>query len=225
MPSSTNSSTNSSNLHLLSHASSSLPTTADAGTQTARPEIVLPGLTLTPYECGFSALDLFRLACVKSPKFANRVKQIAQMSTLEKFEKIALIRQHLSRLVSTLTVPPEQSLPASNSSPDASNTPNTPNTPTNTTNTTNTTNAATPPTSNSTATSSVPYRRRMPCSKKEGNCAGAYVVMPNGRFHGAHATTGCSGVPVLVDHPSRACRAMKRKHAHAATDECEPCDD
>ena len=121
------------------------------------------------------------------------------MSGLSKEEKILLLRTHMRAVIAHLTVPSATAASTnSNDNQIASATTVTP-----------AVNVAPTTSSNSL------FKPKVACTKKEGRCVGQYCVLPNGKFHGSHDNTGCSGVPVTMGPPK------KRKRAALACSSCE----
>lgn len=199
------------NLQLLlgaSAAQASAPTRADADTQTDyRPGVQLDGLSIIADEMGWTPTDLFRFTYVKSRAFRTRSHELARMDGLRRDEKLELITKLMARVLTSLTLPATApSAPRAVSIAPI--------------------HIANPPPKSAQAQLAQPFApaaisavsltssRWVACSKKEGRCAGAYVVMPNGRFHGSHDNTGCAGVPVTVADAHK----RKRKRARAASE-------
>lgn len=182
---------------------------ADACTQTDFPrpmptQIVIPGrptaLVLTN-SSQFST-DLYRLAVARSPALGKRTQDLAMNSQLTQHEKLALIRMHASDVLKSLVV----SSSSSSSSPAAapSNPPSNPTSnPTSNPCTISVDSTATTPLTPHAQPDAQPFTGRAKCSKKEGRCVGHYCVLANGKFHGSHDNTGCSGVPLIPDAKRR----------------------
>jgi len=162
-----------------------------------------PNLVLTSQMIDIS---LFRLAMQKCTGFSKRVQEIARIPGLTMPEKIVLLRTHMRLVIAHLTYQSATSDTANTANDDMSNNGN------------NNGTASTISTAPVVApfTTAANYKPKVACTKKEGRCVGQYCVLPNGKFHGSHDNTGCSGVPVTQGPPK------KRKRIVLV---CSDCDD
>jgi hypothetical protein len=145
-------------------------------------------------------LSLLKFACQKAPGLGKRLSLLTCNSELKDPEKLVLIQAYLTNVMNVLTLPPPLASSESSDKPSRRAQPQSA-----------CSSVAAPITTTCAASAGrgQGLRRvadggfvpawRMKCSKKEGRCIGYYSVLSNGKFHGAHNNTGCSGVPVEDD--------------------------